>query len=75
MVQNIFTIIIEEGYMTTKHKDEFGWLRQHLKKHQGKGDTQTVDLSQGRINGDIVSDSDMIVIRDFKEDIQSYGSK
>ena len=30
---NVFTIIIEEGYMKQKYDNDYTWLLQHTRKH------------------------------------------
>jgi hypothetical protein len=61
--------------MTTKHKDDYAWLNQHLKKHHGKGDVETMQLPSGQINAKLVPTSDIIVINNHKEQIKEYQSK
>lgn len=40
VIANIFTIIIEEGFMKQKYDNDYNWLLQHTKKHMGISDVQ-----------------------------------
>ena len=43
VIANIFTIIIEEGFMKQKYENNFSWLHQHVRKHLGLEDEQKGD--------------------------------
>lgn len=38
VVANLFTIIIEEGFMKQKYDNDYTWLLQHTRKHLGLDD-------------------------------------
>ena len=39
VVANLFTIIIEEGFMKQKYDNDYTWLLQHTRKHLGLDDS------------------------------------
>jgi len=47
VIANIFTIIIEEGFMKPKYDNDYTWLLQHTQKHMGLDDAKAHDQSTG----------------------------
>lgn len=60
VIANIFTIIIEEGFMKQKYDNDYGWLHQHIRKHLGLEDDEDANKPGADRDG-INVDSDVIV--------------
>jgi hypothetical protein len=58
VIANIFTIIIEEGFMKQKYDNDYTWLHQHTRKHLGMEDDVRAEGDQ---QDGINVDSDVIV--------------
>ena len=64
VIANIFTIIIEEGFMKQKYDSDYSWLYQHTRKHLGAGtdDKQDGGVADLKVDNDGINvDSDVIV--------------
>ena len=80
VIANIFTIIIEEGFMKQKYDNDYSWLHNHIRKHLGLED-ESEAAGKGNINPDndgINVDSDVIVSEyrllylKYKDQIKQY---
>mmetsp|Transcript_21662 Transcript_21662/g.33340 ORF Transcript_21662/g.33340 Transcript_21662/m.33340 type:complete len:288 (+) Transcript_21662:810-1673(+) len=75
VIANIFTIIIEEGYMKQKYDNDYTWLYQHTRKHLGMEEPE--EKGSGVPDG-LTVDSDVIVSEyrllylKYKEQIGQY---
>lgn len=83
VIANIFTIIIEEGFMKQKYDNNYSWLHQHLQQHLGLEDEKKDDGLEGiqhaeRQHDGINVDSDVIISEyrllylKYKEQIGMY---
>ena len=76
VIANIFTIIIEEGFMKQKYDSNYTWLLQHTQKHLINDDDQ--DAMIDHENDGICVDSDVIIseyrllYQKYKEQIKQY---
>ena len=59
VIANIFTIIIEEGFMKQKYDNNYTWLHQHLQQHLGL-ESNKINAEDCRDHG-INAESDVII--------------
>ena len=78
VIANIFTIIIEEGFMKQKYDSDYTWLYQHTRKHLGMEDDiageGNIEIDNDGINVDsdvIVSEYRLLFLK-YKDQIAQY---
>ena len=78
VIANIFTIIIEEGFMKQKYDNNVNWLHQHVQKHLGLEDDSQIKDADKRDGDGINVDSDVIISEyrllylKYKEQVKQY---
>ena len=75
VIANIFTIIIEEGFMKQKYDNDYGWLHQHIRKHLGLEDDQTEKVGDKdgiNVDSDVIVSEYRLLYLKYKDQIKQY---
>lgn len=79
VIANIFTIIIEEGFMKQKYDNNYAWLHQHIKRHLGledsKGeeeDDQAYDRDGINVDSEVIISEYRLLYMKYKKQISMY---
>jgi hypothetical protein len=76
VIANIFTIIIEEGFMKQKYDNDYTWLHQHTRKHLGIEDETNKsdnDMQDGiNVDSDVIVSEYRLLYLKYKEQITKY---
>lgn len=66
VIANIFTIIIEEGFMKQKYDNNYAWLHQHIKRHLGLEDSKGEDEDEHANDRDGINVDSEVIISEYR---------
>ena len=82
VIVNIFTIIIEEGFMKQKYDNDYTWLYKHTRRHLGMEDDKEKQSYEGQsyvqdadginVDSDVIVSEYRLLYLKYKEQIRQY---